>query len=112
VAYLVTDGVQKLIIGSADNPPAYGAVPSRTQDSQAWLDAKKGQFPWVKNWQTVLDGLNYPDVPSAEGFMPNYNKAFDRGNTFYNLMINTGGLDIDKEIDTYVSDLNTIFSQQ
>ncbi len=111
VSYLVTDGVQKLIIGTDANPPAYGAVPSRTADSQPWLDGKMKQFPFVKNWQTVLDGLNYPDVPSAEGYMPNYNEAWDRGTTFYNLMLNTGGLDLNKEIDTYISDLNTIFAK-
>ncbi|MGE5377302.1 MAG: ABC transporter substrate-binding protein [Bacteroidota bacterium] len=112
VSYLVTDGVQKLIIGSADNPPAYGAVPARTADGPTWLEAKKAQFPWVKNWQTILDGLNYPDVPSAESYMPNYNEAWQRGATFFTLMQNTGGLDIQKEIDTYVSDLQTIFNKK
>ena len=60
--------------------------------------AKKAQFPSVKNWQTLLDGLNYPDIPSAEAYMPNYNEAWARGTTFANLVMNTSGLDIDKEI--------------
>jgi len=111
VSYLVTDGVQKLIIGSKDNPPAYGAVPARTADGPTWLAAKQGQFPWVKNWQTILDGLNYPDVPSSESYMPNYNESWARGQTFFNLMQNTGGLDLQKEINTYVSDLQAIFDK-
>ena len=111
VSYLVTDGVQKLIIGSADMPSAYGAVPARTADGPTWLEAKKAQFPWVKNWQTILDGLGYPDVPSSEAYMPNFNEAWQRGLTFYSLMQSTGGLDIQKEIDTYVSDMQAIFNK-
>jgi multiple sugar transport system substrate-binding protein len=109
--YLVTTGVQDLIIGSKDIPAAYGAVPARTGDLQTWLDAKKVQFPWVKNWQTVLDGLNYPDTPSAEGYVPNFSEAWNRGNTFANLVRSQAGLDIDKEIATYVTDLTAIFAK-
>jgi multiple sugar transport system substrate-binding protein len=111
VSYLVTDGVQKLIIGTADQPSAYGAVPARTADGPTWLEVKKAQFPWVQNWQTILDGLNYPDNPSAESYMPNYNQAEDRSRTFYTLMQNTGGLDIQQEIDKYVSELQAIFDK-
>jgi len=116
LAYMVTTGVQRLVIGSKDAAgkdmaPAYGALPARTADLQTWLDAKKVQFPWVKNWQTLLDGLNYPDVPSAEAYMPNYNEAWARGTTFANLIMNTGGLDIDKEIATFTSDLTAIFAK-
>jgi multiple sugar transport system substrate-binding protein len=111
LAYIVTTGLQKLIIGSKDLPPAYGALPARTADLQTWIDAKKVQFPWVKNWQTILDGLNYPDVPSAEAYMPNFSEAWTRGGTFANLVYSQGGLDIDKEIATFISDLNAIFAK-
>jgi multiple sugar transport system substrate-binding protein len=111
LAYLVTTGVQKLIIGSKDMPAAYGAVPARSADLQTWIDAKKVAFPQVKNWQTILDGLNYPDVPSAEAYMPNYNEAWTRGQTFANLVRSQAGLDMDKEIATFLSDLNAIFAK-
>jgi multiple sugar transport system substrate-binding protein len=111
VAYMVTTGIQRLIIGSADMAPAYGAVPARTSDLQTWLDAKKLQFPWVKNWQTLLDGLNYPDVPSAESYTPNFSEAWNRGNTFSSLIRSQGGLDIDKEIQTYITDLTAIYAK-
>jgi multiple sugar transport system substrate-binding protein len=111
VQYLVTTGTARLIIGSKDLAPAYGAVPARTADLQTWLDAKKVQFPWVKNWQTVLDGLNYPDTPSAEAYMPNFSEAWARGTTFANLVNSQGGLDIDKEIATFTSDMTAIFAK-
>ena len=69
------------------------------------------QFPWVKNWIPSSPGLIYPDVPSAEGWMPNYNEAWNRGNTFSTLLRNTNGLDLDKEIATYLADLNVIFNK-
>jgi len=112
LTYLVTTGVQKLIIGSKDTPAAYGALPARGKDFQAWLDAKKTAFPWVKNWQLISDGLSYPDSPSAESYMPNYNEAWTRGQTFYSLMANTGGLDLAKEEATFLTDLQTIFDKK
>jgi hypothetical protein len=103
MVYLVTTGVQKLVIGSKDLPAAYGAVPARAADQQPWLDAKKVAFPWVKNWDTLTAGLNYPDSPSAE---------WTRGTTFYTLMTNTGGLDLAKEEDTFLKDMQAIFDKK
>jgi multiple sugar transport system substrate-binding protein len=111
VAYLVTTGVQKLIIGSKDAPSAYGAVPARTSDLPVWIEGKKASFPWVRNWDTITAGLAYPDVPSSEAYTPNYQEGWNRGNTFTSLVDSTGGLDIDKEIQTYISDLSAIFSK-
>jgi multiple sugar transport system substrate-binding protein len=112
LTYLVTTGVQKLIIGSKDLPPAYGALPARAKDAQPWIDAKKAQFPQVKNWDVITAGLSYPDSPSAEAYMPNYNEAWARGTTFYSLLANTAGLDLDKEEATFLTDLQAIFDKK
>lgn len=109
--YLVTDAVQILIVGSKDMKAAYGAIPALTSAQEAWRAEKAAAYPWVKNLDTVIAGLSYPDVPSAEGFMPNYNEAWTRGNTFANLLRNTAGLDLDKEIATYLADLTVIFGK-
>jgi len=112
LTYLVTTGVQKLIIGSADMPAAYGAVPARAKDQAPWLAAKKVAFPWVKNWDVITADLSYPDSPSAEAFMPNFNEAWARGGTFYSLLANTGGLDLAKEEATFLTDLQAIFDKK
>ncbi len=109
--YLVTDAVQILIIGSEDMAAAYGAIPALISAQEAWREQKAIAYPWVKNLDTVIAGLSYPDAPSAEGYMPNYNEAWTRGNTFANLLRNTAGLDLDKEIATYLADLNVIFAK-
>jgi hypothetical protein len=56
--------------------------------------------------------LNFPDHPSAEEYMPNYNEAWTRGQTFYNLLVNTSGLDLAKEEETFLTDLQAIFDKQ
>jgi multiple sugar transport system substrate-binding protein len=110
LAYLVTDAVQDLIIGSKSKPAAYGALPALTTDQKAWLTAMKTQFPWVKNWDVVLAGLNYPDIPSAEGYMPNYQEAWSRGYTFASMLRSVSGLNLAQEIQAYASDLTVIFN--
>lgn len=111
MSYMVTTAVDILIVGSEAMPAAYGAIPALTSAQEAWRAQKAIAFPWVKNLDTVIAGLSYPDTPSAEGFMPNYNEAWERGNTFSNLLRNTKGLDLDKEIATFLSDLTTIFNK-
>ncbi len=111
MVYLETTGVDKLIVGSDANPPAYGAVPAIASKRQPFLDAKAKQFPWVKNLNTLMEGLKYPDVPSAEGYMPNFSEAWNRGTTFGNLLVTTAGLDLNKEEATYLADLTTIFNK-
>jgi multiple sugar transport system substrate-binding protein len=109
--YLVTDAVNILIVGSEDMAAAYGAIPALTSAQEEWRAQKAVAFPWVKNLDTVIAGLSYPDVPSAEGYMPNYNEAWTRGNTFANLLRNTPDLDLDKEIAAYLADLDVIFAK-
>jgi multiple sugar transport system substrate-binding protein len=111
LAYLVGEGTQKLIIGSTESPAVYGAMPARPEYQPAWLDAKREQFPWVQNWYIFIDGLSFPDVPSAESWMPNFNEAWNRGYTFGELLRNTSGLNLDQEIATYLADLEAIFNR-
>jgi len=113
VEYLVTTGQQKLVVGTADVPPAYGAVPSVTADQAPFLAAKAALYPFVTqdSWNIMMAGLSYPDVPSAEGWMPNYNEAWARVATFGDLMNNTAGLDLPTEIGKLETDLTAIFNK-
>ncbi|MGB8212067.1 MAG: extracellular solute-binding protein, partial [Anaerolineales bacterium] len=110
LTYLVDTGIQKLVVGTPKTPPAYGAVPGVAADRAPWLASQQAAFPFVKNWQTLLAGLNYPDVPSAEGYMPNINDAWARVQTFGDLLSNTSGVDLNAQEATLESDLTTIFN--
>lgn len=111
--YLVTTGVQKLVIGSKEMPAAYGALPARSGDQAPWLEAKKVQFPDVTqaSWDVLFAGLAYPDVPSAEMWIPNMAEAWARFDTFDSLMNTTGGLDLPAEITKLEADLTAIYNK-
>jgi multiple sugar transport system substrate-binding protein len=111
--YLVREGPQKLIIGEAGQSPLYNfAVPARIADQKDWLAVQREKFSWVKNWDAILAGLNYPDIPGGEAYVPNYDDAWFRGITFAGLLRGTGGLDLDVEIEKYRTDLETIFNRE
>ena len=111
LAYLIDTGILKLVVGTPETPPAYGAVPSQATLRGPWLTAQKAAWPFVKNWDVLIAGLNYADVPSSEAFQPNMNEAWARTGTFYSLMDNTEGLDLAAEIATLESDLTTIYNK-
>jgi len=111
LTYLVDTGIQKLVVGSEGHPPAYGAIPSDSSLRGPWLEAAKSNHPSVTNWDTLLAGLNYPDAPSAEGYMPNMNEAWARTVVFSNLLKTTDGVDIDKEAEAMRADLEVIFNK-
>jgi multiple sugar transport system substrate-binding protein len=112
LAYLLGPaGVEPLIVGTADTPGAYGAFPALAEFQQPYVDALLAQYPFITTWDAMLAGLAYPDVPSAEGYMPNYNEAWARIQTFGDLMDNTEGLDLATEIATLQQDLTVIFNK-
>jgi multiple sugar transport system substrate-binding protein len=111
LVYLTDIGIQKLVVGSPQKNPAYNGIPGIAADRGAWLAAQKAQFPFVQNWQTLLDGLNYPDVPSAEASMPNITEAWKRIQDFGTLLSTTGGVDLATEETSLQTDLTNIFNK-
>ena len=59
-----------------------------------------------------VQGLAYPDAPSAEQYLPQSIKASTRLGTFMDLMNNTADLDFDGEYKKMVDDLNTIYNEK
>ncbi len=112
LTYLVTTGVDKLIVGTAEQAPAYGAISALPAKQAATLASKKIQFPFVtqESWDILLDGLDYPDVPSAEGFMPNFLESWNRLLDFTDLLKNNKGLTLATEEATLEADLTAIFN--
>jgi multiple sugar transport system substrate-binding protein len=111
LAYLIDTGINKLVVGTPDRAPAYGAIPSQTALRGPWLAAQKAAFPFVQNWDTLIAGLNYADAPSGEAFQPNMNESWARTGTFTTLLQNTKGLDLAAEEATLESDLTTIYNK-
>ena len=96
---------------SADLLRAYGGVPARTADQDAFFRARKQQFPFVKNWEVLKAGLAYPDIPSAEGYMPNMIEAWDRLTAYGRLLTSNDTISMDAEIESLRRDLDAIFKR-
>jgi multiple sugar transport system substrate-binding protein len=108
LSYLLTTGADKLL-------PIYGAMPAIDAKMDFFFEAKSADYPFVTeaSWDVFKAGLGYPDVPSAEQYQPNWNEAFERQQTFLNLMQNTGPdqFDFDQEWQKMVDDLNVIYNR-
>jgi multiple sugar transport system substrate-binding protein len=111
VAYLVGEGVKRLIIGANGEAPAFGAIPARDFDRQVYFDGMKKQFPWVKNWDTLNAGFYYPDTPNAEAYLPNYDESWNHMYDFGKRLNSTSGLDLNTEETNLVKDLTDIFNK-
>ncbi len=100
--FLIGDGSLELL-------SVYGGMPARTADFETWLEGRQTQFPWVTNWSAISEGLSYPDVPSAEAYVPNWSQVWDRVLALDSLMSNEQGLDLDAEAAKIQADVQAIF---
>ena len=107
LTYLITTGGDKLL-------PAYGAMPAIADKTEAFFAVKSADYPFVteESWNVFIQGLAYPDTPSAEQYQPNWNEAFARQQTFMDLMNNTppDQFDFEAEYAALVNDLNVIYN--
>ena len=106
LAYLITTGADKLL-------PVYGAMPAIAEKTEAFFAQKSEDYPFVteESWNVFVQGLAYPDTPSAEQYQPNSIKANDRWRTYKSLLDNTPDLDFDAEFQKLVDDLNSIYNE-
>ena len=106
LSYLITTGADKLL-------PVYGAMPAIAEKTDAFFEQKSNDYPFVtpESWDVFVQGLAYPDTPSAEQYIPNSIEAYARLSTFFDLMNNTPDLDLDAEIESLESDLEAIYNK-
>jgi multiple sugar transport system substrate-binding protein len=102
--------VLTLMLGefAPDLVQVYGAFPARTSLQPTVLAAMQKNFPNA-DLQVFVTDLSYPDRPNHESGMPNFQKASDTYTKFYSLYKSKGDLDLDKEIDKMISDLDVVF---
>jgi hypothetical protein len=108
LAYLITDGADKLL-------PTYGAMPAVASKTEAFFNAKKEQYPKVsqESWDVFVQGLAYPDSPSAESWAPSPIESSARVQTFKSLMETTppDQFDFDAEFQKLQDDLQAIYDK-
>jgi multiple sugar transport system substrate-binding protein len=106
LAYLITDGADKLL-------PVYGAMPAIPSKTEQFFENKSKDYPFVtdESWNVFVQGLAYPDTPSAEQYQPNSIKANDRWRSYKNQLDTTPDLDFDASFQELVDDLNAIYNE-
>jgi multiple sugar transport system substrate-binding protein len=103
LTYLLTTGAPDLV-------KTYNAMPANQKLQAGYIKSLDAAWPQGVDWQVALDALKYPDIPSAEGWMPNFNRSVDLTGKFGNKMLNTPGLDIDAEAAKLRTQLQALFN--
>ncbi len=105
LTYLINDPVSSQLL------EAYGAMPARSADQAAYFNKKSIQTPEVRNWEVLSAGLDYPDIPSADGYLPNRDQVLKRFQVFEDLIASSGTLNLDHEISVLQTDLQSLFNR-
>jgi hypothetical protein len=97
---------------NADLVQTWGALPAIQSQRDAFFAARDEQFSPLKiDWTVSTKMLEYPDVPSHEGPMPNFAESDAANKSFGNKLWTTPGLDLDAEIDAHLETLQGLFDQ-
>jgi multiple sugar transport system substrate-binding protein len=104
LTYLLGDASTELL-------QAYGGMPAREADQDAFFESAQEEFTQPIDWQVAKDGVAHADVPNFESYMPAYNESLDLINTFGTKWQATPGLDMDAEIADLQAQLQAIWDK-
>ncbi|MEO6059042.1 MAG: extracellular solute-binding protein [Candidatus Limnocylindria bacterium] len=90
----------------------WGAMPAiESQRADFFAGLEERFAPLVIDWNVSTLMLGYPDNPSHEAYMPNFQEADSANKDLGSRLWNTAGLDIDAELDAQVELLQGIFDE-
>ncbi len=93
----------------------YGGIPCRKSLATIYNAKTWGIKNYPKqniNWQVVDDSSKYADIPSHEGYMPNFQKALLEEQRFWAILNENDSLNIDQEIEIHRKNLQAIFDEE
>jgi multiple sugar transport system substrate-binding protein len=89
----------------------WGAMPAIESQRPAFFEGLDERFaPLEIDWNVSSLMLQYPDNPSHEAFMPNFQEADSANKDLGSKIWTTPDLDLDAEIDAHVETLQGIFA--
>jgi multiple sugar transport system substrate-binding protein len=89
----------------------WGAMPARESQRAAFFQGVTERFaPLQIDWNVSSLMLQYPDNPSHEAFMPNFQEADSANKDLGSKIWNDADLDLDAAIDEHVKTLQGIFA--
>ncbi len=99
------------LIKSPELIQTWGAMPAIESQRDAFFAGLNERFaPLEIDWNVSSLMLQYPDNPSHEAYMPNFQEADSANKDLGSKIWTTPDLDLDSEIDAHVERLQGIFS--
>jgi multiple sugar transport system substrate-binding protein len=90
----------------------WGAMPAIESQRSAFFEGLDERFaPLEIDWNVSSQMLGYPDVPSHEAFMPNFEEADSANKDLGSQLWTESGLDVQATIDAHVERLQGIFDE-
>ncbi len=104
--------VLTFLAASPELTQVWGALPAIESQRDAFFAGLDETFaPLEIDWNVSTQMLEYPDNPSHEAYMPNFDKADSANKDLGSRLWNTPDLDIDAELDAHVELLQGIFEE-
>lgn len=96
---------------SAELLAVYGGVPARPEQQDEFFATLDETYAQGVNWQVAIDSLDYPDNPSHEEGLPNFQLADDRIGQFGSQLSTEEDLDVDAAIADLLADLQSLYNE-
>jgi multiple sugar transport system substrate-binding protein len=104
--------VLSFLAASPELTQVWGALPAIESQRDAFFAGLDETFaPLEIDWNVSTQMLEYPDNPSHEAFMPNFDEADSANKDLGSRFWNTPDLDVQAEIDAHVELLQGIFDE-
>lgn len=104
--------VLTFLAASPELTQVWGALPAIESQRDAFFAAlDEAWAPLEIDWNVSIQMLDFPDNPSHEAFMPNFDEADSANKDLGSRMWNNGDLDLAAEIDAHVELLQGIFDE-
>lgn len=104
--------VLSFLAASPELTQTWGALPAIESQRDAFFAAlDEAWAPLEIDWNVSIQMLDYPDNPSHEAFMPNFDEADSANKDLGSRMWNNGDLDLAAEIDAHVELLQGLFDE-
>ncbi|GII97372.1 ABC transporter substrate-binding protein [Sinosporangium siamense] len=100
------------LVGPASNEllAAYGAMPARTADQDAFFDVLAKQFTNEVDWQVVKDSVQFADNPHSELHTPKYNQTLTILGTYRSRWMTKSGLNMDNELKKLQDEIQAVWN--
>jgi multiple sugar transport system substrate-binding protein len=104
--------VLTFLAASPELTTVWGALPAIESQREAFFASLDERFaPLEIDWNVSTQMLEYPDNPSHEAYMPNFDEADSANKDLGSRLWNTPDLDLEAEIDAHVELLQGLFDE-